>query len=136
MKLLPFYSKLFFCTFWRLKILLLIFVCLFCPKNCAIDFTKTLLTQEWLVVERCPTPRWIAFLMLYRLVHNIRLISMNYFWPEVPTVKLATSLFSKVVSLLVFHSKIVKFATFIRNSPVFYFFARKCQVHYFFIRNC
>ena len=70
-----------FCTFWRLKILvlwrkivenLLIFVYLFCPKNGAIDFTKTFITQEWLVVENCPTPRWIAFLMLYRLVYNIR----------------------------------------------------------------
>ena len=39
-----------FCTFWRLKILvfwrkivenLLIFVYLFCPKNCPIDLTKT-----------------------------------------------------------------------------------------------
>ena len=29
------------------------------------------ITQEWLVVESCPTPRWIAFLMLYRLVYNI-----------------------------------------------------------------
>ena len=59
-----------FCTFWRLKILvlwqkivenLLIFVYLFCPKNDAIDFTKTFITQEWLVVESCPTPRWITF---------------------------------------------------------------------------
>ena len=70
-----------FCTFWRLKILvlwrkivenLLIFVYLFCPKNGAIDFTETLITQERLVVESCPTPRWIAFLMFYRLVYNIR----------------------------------------------------------------
>ena len=70
-----------FCTFWRLKILvlwrkivenLLIFVYLFCPKNDAIDFTKTFKTQEWLVVESCPTPRWITFLMLYQLVYNIR----------------------------------------------------------------
>ena len=69
-----------FCTFWRLKILvlwrkivenLLIFVYLFCPTNGAIDFTKTLITQERLVVESCPTPCWIAFLMFYRLVYNI-----------------------------------------------------------------
>ena len=51
---------------------LLIFVYLFCPKNRAIDFTKTFINQEWLVVESCPTPCWIAFLMLYRLVFNIR----------------------------------------------------------------
>ena len=51
---------------------LLIFVYLFCPKNGAVDFTKTFITQEWLVVESCPTSRWITFLMLYRLVYNIR----------------------------------------------------------------
>ena len=69
-----------FCTFWRLKIFVLwqkivenlhIFVYLFCPKNGAIDFTKTLITQERLVVESCPIPRWIAFLMLCRLVYNV-----------------------------------------------------------------
>ena len=70
-----------FCTFWRLKIvvlwriiveILLIFVYLFCPKNGAMDFTKSFITQEWLVVESCPTPRWITFLMLCRLVCNLR----------------------------------------------------------------
>ena len=64
-----------FCTFLRQKTLvlwqkivenLLIFVYLFCPKNGAIDFTKPFITQEWLVVGSCPTPRWITFLMLYR----------------------------------------------------------------------
>ena len=47
---------------WR-KIVenLLIFMYLFCPKNGAIDFTKTFITQEWLVVESCPTPCWITF---------------------------------------------------------------------------
>ena len=35
----------------------LFFVYLFCPKNVAIDFTKTFITQEWLVLESCPTPR-------------------------------------------------------------------------------
>ena len=64
-----------FCTFWKLKILvlwqkivenLLIFLYLFCPKNNVIDFRKPFITQEWLVVESCPTPRWITFLMLYR----------------------------------------------------------------------
>ena len=74
-------KTVFCCTFWRQKILilrrkivenLLIFVYLFCPKNSSINFTKTFITQEWLVGETCPTPRWIAFLMLYRLVYNIR----------------------------------------------------------------
>ena len=73
-------KTVFFGTFWRLKILvlwqkivenLLIFVYLFFPKNSTTDFTKTFITQEWLVVESCPTHCWIAFLMLYRLVFNI-----------------------------------------------------------------
>ena len=68
------------CTFWRLKIFflwqkiaenLLIFVHLFSPKNGAIDFTKTFITQEWLVVENCPTPLSMTFLMFYRLMYNI-----------------------------------------------------------------
>ena len=66
-----------FCTFWRLKILVLwrknvenlfLFVHLFCPKNGRIDFTKTFITQEWLVGESCPTSRWITCLMLYPLL--------------------------------------------------------------------
>ena len=70
-----------FCTFWMLKILvlwrknvenLLRFVYLFCPKNGAIDYKETFITQEWLVVEGCPNPCWITFLILYRLVYNIR----------------------------------------------------------------
>ena len=75
-----FLKTVFFCTFPRLKIIvlwrkivqnLLIFVYLFCPKNSTTDFTKTFITQEWLVVESWPTSRWIAFLTLYRLVYNI-----------------------------------------------------------------
>ena len=70
-----------FCTFWMLKILvlrrknvenLLRFMYLFCPKNGAFDYTETFITQEWLVVEGCPNPRWITFVILYRLVYNIR----------------------------------------------------------------
>ena len=69
-----------FCTFWELKTLalwqkilknLLIFVYLFCPKSSTIDFRKTSTTLERLVVNSCPTARWIALLMLYRFVHNI-----------------------------------------------------------------
>ena len=67
------------CTFLRLKMPVLsrkivenlIFVYLFCPKNGAIDFTKTFITQEWLVVESCPAPRWITFLVQYRLVYSL-----------------------------------------------------------------
>ena len=74
-------SCISFGTFGRLKILvllrkivqnLLIFVYLFWPKTSTIAFTKTFLTQEWWVVESYPTPCWIAFLMFYRLVYNIR----------------------------------------------------------------
>ena len=70
-----------FYTYWRLKTLtlrqkvvqnLLIFVYLFCPKGRAIDSRITCLTKEWLVVESCVLPHWIAFLMLYWLVYNIR----------------------------------------------------------------
>ena len=67
-----------FCTFRRLKALVLcrkivqnlIFVYLFCPRNNVIDSRKTSITQEWLVVENCPTLLWIVFLMLYQLVYN------------------------------------------------------------------
>ena len=53
------------------------YICVFIlPKNGSIDFIKTFITQEWLVVESYPIPCWIAFLMLYRLVFNA-LISIN-----------------------------------------------------------
>ena len=73
-------KTVFCCTFWRQKILILwrkivenlsIFAYLFCPKNGAIDFKKPVITYERLVVENCPTPRSIAFLVLYRLLYNI-----------------------------------------------------------------
>ena len=73
-------KSVFLCTFWRLKMLVLwqkivenvvIFVYLFCRKNHAMDFTKTFITQEWLVVESCPTIRWIVFSIFYRLVYTI-----------------------------------------------------------------
>ena len=38
-------------------------------------FSKIFITQEWLVVEGCPTPRCITFLTLYQLVYNI----LSYF---------------------------------------------------------
>ena len=56
---------------------LLVFVYLFCPDNNTNDFRRTFITREWLVVERWPTPRWIASLMLH--LHKLdSLISMNY----------------------------------------------------------
>ena len=61
------------------------YICVFIfPKNSTIDSRKSSLTQKWLVVESCPNPHWIAFLMLYRLVSNKYPLSINYFWPEVP----------------------------------------------------
>ena len=48
------------------------YICVFIlSKKSTFDFTKTFIIQEWLVVGSCPTSRWIAFLMLCRLVHNI-----------------------------------------------------------------
>ena len=60
--------------FWDEKLFkIFLYVCIhFAQKNSTIDFTKTFITKEWLVVESCPTPCWIALLMLYRLVYNIR----------------------------------------------------------------
>ena len=44
----------------------------FCLENSTIDSWKTSITQEWLVLESCPIPRWIAFLVLCQLVYNLR----------------------------------------------------------------
>ena len=69
-----------FCTFWRVKLLIvgqkfikffLYFCIYFVEKYSTISFRKTLITQEWLLLQSYPTPRWIAFLMLYWLVYNI-----------------------------------------------------------------
>ena len=68
-------------NFWRLKTLVLwqiivqnlpIFVYLFCAKVSTINSRKTSITLERFVIESCPTPLWIAFLMLYRLAYKIR----------------------------------------------------------------
>ena len=46
------------------------YICVFIlSKKQCIWFYKNL--QEWLVVESCPSLRWMAFVMLYRLVYNI-----------------------------------------------------------------
>ena len=50
---------------------LLLLVNIFCPKNSTIHSRKTSITQDWLIVESCPTSRWIVFLLLFRLVYNI-----------------------------------------------------------------
>ena len=59
---------------------ILIFVYLFFPKYSTIDSKKISITQEHLVVEGCPTPPWTTFLMLHRLVYNLRsYLMMNCF---------------------------------------------------------
>ena len=69
-----------FCTFRRLKKTCFVtknysessYICVFIlSKSSLIDSSKTPITQEWLVVESCSTPLWIAFLMFNRLVYNI-----------------------------------------------------------------
>ena len=57
---------------------LLMFVYLFFPKNRATDSKKSSITLKWLVVDSCPTPHWIAFLMHCRFVCSISpIISIN-----------------------------------------------------------
>ena len=59
----------------------LTFVYLFFPKISTTDSRRSSITLEWLVMDSCPTPHWIAFLMLYWLVCNINpLISIFYIW--------------------------------------------------------
>ena len=41
------------------------------PKNSRTGSRKNTLTQEWLVVESCPTPYWVMFLIICRLVYDI-----------------------------------------------------------------
>ena len=49
------------------------YICVFILTKKRRDwFPKTFITQEWLVVESFPSPRWIAFSMFYWLVYNIR----------------------------------------------------------------
>ena len=49
------------------------YICVFIlSKSSTIDSKRASITQERLVVESCPTPRWIAFLILYGLVYNLR----------------------------------------------------------------
>ena len=50
------------------------YICAFILSKKQHNFVskKTFITLERLVVESCPTPRWMAFLMLYQLVYNIR----------------------------------------------------------------
>ena len=60
-----------FCDKILFKTFLYLFI-YFAQKDGTYDSRKTSITQEWLFVESCPTLHWIAFLMVYRLVYNIR----------------------------------------------------------------
>ena len=41
------------------------------PKNSRTGSRKTSITQEFLVIENCPTPCWVTFLIFCRLVFDI-----------------------------------------------------------------
>ena len=80
------FGTVFFSSFWRLWKLIfwqnffqrLIFMFSFYPKNSRTGSTKTSITQELLVIENCPTPRWVTFLIFCRLVYDI----LSFEWPN------------------------------------------------------
>ena len=80
------FGTVFFSSFWRLWKLIfwqnffqrLIFMFSFYPKNSRTGSTKTSITQELLVIENCPTPRWVTFLIFCRLVYDI----LSFAWPD------------------------------------------------------
>ena len=43
----------------------------FYPENSRTSTRKTSITDKWLVVESCPFPRWITFLIFCGLVYDI-----------------------------------------------------------------
>ena len=49
----------------------LIFMFSVYPKNSRTGSRKTSITQEFLVIENCPTPCWVTFLIFCRLVFDI-----------------------------------------------------------------
>ena len=73
------FETVFFSSFWRLWKLIfwpklfqnLIFVFSFYPKSSRTGSRKTSITPELLVVESCPTPCWVPFLIFCRLVYDI-----------------------------------------------------------------
>ena len=74
---------------WR-KIVenLLIFLYLFCPKNGGIDFTKPFITQEWLVVENCTTPRCIFNALLIGVQYTLSFQWTNFGLKCLPLTRL------------------------------------------------
>ena len=57
--------------FWQNMFQNLIFMFSFYPKSSRTGSRKTCITQELLVMESCPTPHWVAFLIFCRLVYDI-----------------------------------------------------------------
>ena len=84
-----------FCFVTKKLFKIFLYLCIYFVLKKRNWFYKTFITQEWLVVETCPTPRLTCFLMLYRLVYNIcsHIISIhrsfqltNFGLPEVPNI--------------------------------------------------
>ena len=73
------FGTVFCSSFWRLRKLIFwqkpsqnrIFVFSFYPEKSRTGSRKTFITQKLLVIESCPTLRWVPFLIFCRLVYNI-----------------------------------------------------------------
>ena len=80
------FRNAFFCTFWRLWDPVVFFLMenfskssyiFFYPKNSRTASRKIAITQEWLVMEGCPTPRWVAFNPLLTVLKY----TVSFEWP-------------------------------------------------------
>ena len=58
-------------TFEEKSLKFFLYFYFFCLKNSRTGCRKTSITRDWLVADNCLTPRWIEFLMFYRLAYNI-----------------------------------------------------------------
>ena len=73
------FGTVFFSFFWRLWKLIfwqkffqnLTFTFSFYPQNSRTGSTNTSITQELLVIESCPTPRWLMLLIFCLLIYDI-----------------------------------------------------------------
>ena len=57
--------------FWWKNFQSLIFMFSFYTKNSRTGSRKTCITQGLFVIESCPTPRWVTFLIFSRLIYDI-----------------------------------------------------------------
>ena len=67
------FSRLWKLVFWWKFFQNLILVFSFYLENNRTSSRKNSITQKWLVIESCPTPRWVTFLIFGRLVYHINL---------------------------------------------------------------